>query len=43
MKFFTLFDAMAEAISGLIWRWSYQHRTRYSTRLAVVQVWDERR
>jgi hypothetical protein len=43
MRIFSFFDSFAEAVSGLIWRWSYQHRTRYSTRLAVVQVWDDRR
>lgn len=40
---FNLFDTIAEAASGLIWRWSYQHRTRYSSCLATVQVWNERR
>jgi hypothetical protein len=43
MKLFSFFESISEMISGLIWRWSYQHRTRYSTRLATVQVWTERR
>lgn len=40
---FHLFDTIADAVSGLIWRWSYRHRTRYGTQLATVQVWRERR
>jgi hypothetical protein len=43
MTFFNLFDSIANAISGLIWRWGYQHRAPYSTQLAVVRVWHGRR
>ena len=43
MMLFNWFDTISEAISGLIWRWSYRHRTRYGTSLATVQVWNDRR
>ncbi len=43
MAFFHLFNSIAEAVSGFVWRWSYQHRTRYGTHLATVQVWSDRR
>lgn len=43
MAFFSLFDTIAEAVTGFAWRWSYRHRTRNGTCLATVQVWNERR